>query len=371
LISAGSASSRFPWNSTNPNDAIAWGLDCVVNGSNTFAGGARVTTDSACQYSLGYGDTISFGANGDYSGGFGFQNVVNGRYGGIFGRGNTISDDGVLYSGLFCIHTTSQADKVIYQLGNGTTSANRSNVITARQSGIVEFNGAKFQLAPNVTYNNVASMTADSVGDVRTVKVGTGLQVEYCTLPSGTKGGGTWTPSYTKDLIKRYTWTTTANQNWVSGTSFILGETILAGSPTLSATIRDLPYLGVAVGGTPAAPNGTFSEMGTPNGYFKMNNTVTKKLIIDLRFSMTAGSYQDFVVQLIKWSGTAWVNVPGATRKAWRSNDAIVENSTNFLTFSVGAADDFNTGVFAFRFSQQSGSTLAFPPQDVILTFEA
>jgi hypothetical protein len=174
--------------------------------------------------------------------------------------------------------------------------------------------------------------------------------------------------SSSKDLIKRYTWTTTVNQTWNSGTSFILGETILAGSPTLT-TVRDLPYLGAAVGGTPAAPNGTFSEFGTPNGYFKMNNTVTKRLIIDLRFQISPGSLQDIAVKLIKWDGTAWVDVAGATRKAARSNDAIAENSTNFVTFSTGATDGFNTGVFAIIFVNQSGTNLSLPPQEVILTF--
>ena len=371
LVSLESANARFPFNSPLSNGSIMWGLNCAANGSYTFTGGARVATDSGTLYSFGYGDTVSFGANGDYSGGFGFQNVVNGRYGLVIGRGNTISDDGALYAGLFGIYTTAQADKVIFQHGNGTTSANRSNVIAARQSGIVELQGSKARFTPTAFYNYAASMTADTVGDIRTIKVGNELQVQNCTVGNVNQGAGTWVQTYSKDFIKRYTWTTTANQNWASGTSFILGETILAGSPTLSATIRDLPYLGVAVGGTPAAPNGTFSELGAPNGYFKMNNNVTKKLIIDLRFTMTAGSYQDFAIQLIKWNGTAWVNVPGATRKAWRSNDGITENSTNFLTFSVGAADDFNTSVFAFRFINQSGTTLVFPPQDVILTFAA
>jgi hypothetical protein len=135
--------------------------------------------------------------------------------------------------------------------------------------------------------------------------------------------------------------------------------------------VRDLPFLGVAAGGTPAAPNGTFSEIGLPNGYFKMNNTVAKNLIVDIRFQITPGSVQDVAIQLIKWNGTAWINVAGATRKAWRSNDAISENSVNFITFSIGASDDFNTSVFAFRFVNQSGTNLALPTQDVILSFFA
>jgi hypothetical protein len=212
-------------------------------------------------------------------------------------------------------------------------------------------------------------MTADTVGDIRTIKVGNELQVQNCTAANVNQGAGTWVQAYQKDFIKRYTWTTTASQNWASGTTFILGETILVGSPTLSATVRDLPYLGVAVGGTPAAPNGTFSELGTPNGYFKMNNTVTKRLIIDLRFQISPGSVQDVAIKLIKWNGTAWEDVPGATRKAARSNDAISENSTNFVTFSTGATDAYNTGVFAIRFVNQSGTNLTLPPQEVILTF--
>ena len=174
-----------------------------------------------------------------------------------------------------------------------------------------------------------------------------------------------------KDLIKRYTWTTTANQTWNSGTSFILGETRISTSPTLSATVRDLPFLGVAEGGTPEAPNGTFSELGVPNGYFKMNNTVAKTLIVDIRFQIKPGSVQDVAIQLIKWNGTAWIDVQGATRKAWRSSDAISENSVNFITFSLGASDEFNTSVFAFRFVNQSGTNLELPAQDVILSFFA
>ena len=127
----------------------------------------------------------------------------------------------------------------------------------------------------------------------------------------------------------------------------------------------------MASGGTPAAPNGIFSELGVPNGYFKMNNTVAKNLIVDIRFQITPGSLQDVAIQLIKWNGTTWVNVTGATRKAWRSNDGIAENSVNFITFSLGAPDDFNTSVFSFRFFNQSGTDLVLPPQEVILSFFA
>jgi hypothetical protein len=41
-------------------------------------------------------------------------------------------------------------------------------------------------------YNQVASFTADTVGDIRTIKVGTGLQVQNCTVANAVKGAGTW-----------------------------------------------------------------------------------------------------------------------------------------------------------------------------------
>lgn len=257
--------------------------------------------------------------------------------------------------------STSAVNSAVASLSTSTSS-----VLSATNS-IVGSLSTSTSTGFSTTNSSVSSLSAST----STVLSNTNSAIASLSTATSTALSTVLNGSSGKDLIKRYTWTTTANQTWNSGTSFIIGETVLAGTPTLSATVRDLPFLGVAAGGTPAAPNGTFSELGLPNGYFKMNNTVAKNLIVDIRFQITPGSVQDVAIQLIKWNGTAWINVPGATRKAWRSNDAISENSVNFITFSIGGSDDFNTGVFAFRFVNQSGTNLALPAQEVILSFFA
>jgi hypothetical protein len=260
LVSLESANARFPFNSPLSNGSIMWGLNCAANGSYTLAGGARVTTDSACLYSMGWGDTISFGANGDYSIAGGFQNVVNGRYGAVFGRGITSADDGVLYAGLFPIYTTSQADKVIFQHGNGTTSANRSNVIAARQSGIVEFAGSKFQLTPTATYNYAASMTADTVGDIRTIKVGTGLQVQNCTVADPVKGAGTWVNVVSPEVASLTTSTSTA----LSTTNSSVASLSTSTSTGLSTVDSSVASLSTSTSTALSTTNSTVASLSPP-----------------------------------------------------------------------------------------------------------
>ncbi|GHA66167.1 hypothetical protein GCM10009007_03280 [Formosimonas limnophila] len=252
---------------------------------------------------------------------------------------------------------------IIVEAASGVTKTQKWAVLG---SGDTVHSGNVQTKSSNTHYVSVASFTADSVGDVRFTLVNGQWLQQICTVANATKGSGTWVENYEKDLVKRYTWTIAANTNFATGTNFILGESVVTGSPTLT-TLNNMPYLGVASGGTPAAPNGTFSELGAPNGYFKMNNVVLRNLKATVRFSITPGSYQDFAVQLVKYVSGAWNVVE--TRKAWRSNDAIAENAVSFETYSSGASDDFNTSVFAFRFVNSSGSTLVLPPQVVTLTF--
>jgi hypothetical protein len=192
LVSGESATNRFPVNSLAAVGSIAWGFECGADGNYTFSGGYQTTTSNLCNYSIGWGRSVTFSDAADYSAGFGFQQSLLNENQFAAGRGHTLADAGASALGLFSLYTTAQADKVIYQLGNGTTSANRSNVIAARQSGIIEMQGSKARFTPTAFYNVATSMTSDTVGDIRTIKVGAGLQVQNCTVANVNQGAGTW-----------------------------------------------------------------------------------------------------------------------------------------------------------------------------------
>jgi hypothetical protein len=195
LVSKESATDLYPINSLAAVGSIAWGFQCGADGNYTFAGGYQTTTANLCNYSIGWGRSVTFSDAADYSAGFGFQQSLLNENQFAAGRGHTLADAGASAFGMFSVYTTAQADKVIYQLGNGTTSANRSNVIAARQSGIVELQGSKVRFTPTAFYNYAASMTADTVGDIRTIKVGNELQVQKCTVANVNQGAGTWVQS--------------------------------------------------------------------------------------------------------------------------------------------------------------------------------
>jgi hypothetical protein len=83
-----------------------------------------------------------------------------------------------------------------------------------------------------VQYNQVASFTADTVGDIRTTKVGGNLQVQQCTVANAVKGAGTW-------VQPKYALTNSARSSAV----FTLGKTLNTAVNINSATWTDLTWL--------------------------------------------------------------------------------------------------------------------------------
>ncbi len=138
LVSSGCASSRFPYNGPGTLHAISWGENCSA-ANNSLAGGMDVSQNALARYSISWGRALAATSGADYSAVFGWQNTAAALYTFVAGRGNTAADAGGASFGTFSRYATPQADPVLFQVGYGTSSSVAKNAITARASGLVEF----------------------------------------------------------------------------------------------------------------------------------------------------------------------------------------------------------------------------------------
>lgn len=109
LVSRGSWTAENSPNGQGDQHALAWGFECFAE---------------------------------NYSAAFGYQTRAEGIYSFAEGRGHTTVENYSIALGSFSLYTTAQADPVLFQLGYGTTTSNRANLITGRASGAVEIQTA-------------------------------------------------------------------------------------------------------------------------------------------------------------------------------------------------------------------------------------
>jgi hypothetical protein len=78
----------------------------------------------------------------------------------------------------------------------GTTDDGSTNVLELKNnSNNIVFNintGGDINQIINKYFYNATSLTADTIGDLRTIWTGTNWIMYYCTVGSATKGAGTW-----------------------------------------------------------------------------------------------------------------------------------------------------------------------------------
>ena len=138
LVSRDSWVTEIPPNGPAATGSISWGFECAAEGNYTFALGYQVVTDNLANYGLLAGRAMTAGSAADYFGGFGYQNNVTARYTFVSGRGNTTADEGGTALGMFSEYTTAETDRVMFQVGIGTSSSNRDSAISVRKSGNIE-----------------------------------------------------------------------------------------------------------------------------------------------------------------------------------------------------------------------------------------
>ena len=118
---------------------------------------------------------------------------------------------------------------VVIEAASGVTKSQKWAVLgtgDAIHSGNIQLKNTFVQ------YNQVASFTADTVGDIRTTKVGGNLQVQQCTVANAVKGAGTW-------VQPKYALTNSARSSAI----FTLGKTLNTAVNINSATWTDLTWL--------------------------------------------------------------------------------------------------------------------------------
>lgn len=147
LATFSSLISRDSWTDDEPSDAvsatgsISWGHGCAADGNYTFALGYECSTANTANYGLLAGRSLTAGASADFFGSFGYQNTIERPYFLVAGRGHIADEIGQTSVGLFSEYTSAQADPVIFQVGNGTSTSQRSNSFTLRKSGLAEMKG--------------------------------------------------------------------------------------------------------------------------------------------------------------------------------------------------------------------------------------
>jgi hypothetical protein len=157
LVSRDSWTTEVPPNGPAATGSISWGEGCKADGNYTFALGYECETDNISNYGLLAGRALVSDSNADYFGGFGYQNTISARYTFVSGRGHVAADEGGSILGMFSEYTSAESDKVVLQVGNGSSTSTRSNALTVRKSGIVEMKGLP-------SYADQASAAAAGLG---------------------------------------------------------------------------------------------------------------------------------------------------------------------------------------------------------------
>lgn len=138
MVSRDSWTTEIPPNGPAATGSMSWGFECAAEGNYTFALGYQCVTDNVANYGLLAGRAINATSTADYFGGFGFQNNVAARYTLVSGRGHTVADEGGTALGMFSEYTAAESDKVMFQVGIGTSSSNRDSAVSVRKSGNIE-----------------------------------------------------------------------------------------------------------------------------------------------------------------------------------------------------------------------------------------
>lgn len=158
--------------------AIALGEDTTASGNHSSAFG--YSTESSAAYSSSFGNnTLASGSNssafgqlttasGNSSTAFGVSTVASGVYSYVSGRFNTAPSFAETVMGTYATNYTpvatgafNSADK-LFVIGNGTTSALRSNALTIFKSGLMNINDAYNMPLTDGTSGQV--LTTDGAG---------------------------------------------------------------------------------------------------------------------------------------------------------------------------------------------------------------
>jgi len=138
MVSRDSWTSEIPPNGPAATGSLTWGFECAADGNYTFALGYQCVTDNLANYGLLAGRALNASSIADYFGGFGYQNTVDARYTLVAGRGHTVADEGGTALGMFSEYSTAETDKVMFQVGIGTSTSNRDSAVSVRKSGNIE-----------------------------------------------------------------------------------------------------------------------------------------------------------------------------------------------------------------------------------------
>ena len=138
MVSRDSWTTEIPPNGPAATGSMSWGFECAAEGNYTFALGYQCVTDNLANYGILAGRSVIATSTADYFAGFGFQNSIAARYTLTSGRGNTVADEGGTAVGMFSAYTAAETDKVMFQVGIGSSSSNRDSALTVRKSGGVE-----------------------------------------------------------------------------------------------------------------------------------------------------------------------------------------------------------------------------------------
>lgn len=138
IVSRDSWTTEVPPNGPAATGSMSWGFECAAEGNYTFALGYQCTSDNLANYGLVAGRANTADQVADYFGGFGYQNTLSARYTLVSGRGNTVADEGGTSVGMFTEYGSAESDPVMFQVGSGLSSSNRSNALAVRKSGTLE-----------------------------------------------------------------------------------------------------------------------------------------------------------------------------------------------------------------------------------------
>ena len=138
FISADSKTNSFPPNGVAATGSISFGYLCGADGNYSYSFGYLCKTHNSASYSFNVGREVEATELGLYSFGSGYKNILNAEKTFATGEGHKVSDECGFAAGSFSKYTETQEDKVIGQLGIGSSDSVRKNAYTARESGTFE-----------------------------------------------------------------------------------------------------------------------------------------------------------------------------------------------------------------------------------------
>jgi hypothetical protein len=179
------------------------------------------------------------------------------------------------------VQTDASANtNVIFETASGV---NKSQKFAVLGTGDSVFSGNVQIRNTFPLYNQVTSFTADTVGDIRTTKVGGSLQVQICTVANAVKGAGTWVQQSASLTSNTAVYSPSAGSWALTHGGTLTGITIGATEVDLTATFG-------ALANTNQGPSPVFYD--SVNNVFKFNSAITDFTAwsIILRLSGTAST---------------------------------------------------------------------------------